>query len=352
MKVLFLILFNFTAGTICVIYGVNMMSAGLEKANMRLMRKALSKFTGSVFTAMLTGTVLTAAVQSSTVITILTVGFVNSGLIALPQAIGIIYGANLGTTVTAQLMSFNVTSASLPILISGCAIRLISKRRTVQALGKAMAGLGFLFCGLNILNSGVPYIKESRFVYHLFSRYGANPVIGLFIGMVITMLVQSSSATVGLTIILFSARLVSFEAAVGLTLGDNIGTCLTTQLASFKAGIEGKQAAWAHTMYNIIGSITAMLLFTPFCRMVVHITKLLGQDETRLIANTHTIFNLLSAAAFYPFTRYYVRFIERLVPSQTPYTSRQNAFATRQNTITAHRNTVDKRRNTVKNGRA
>lgn len=310
---LIIIIINFIIGTVCLMYGVNLMSKSLEKTNITKMKKYLSTLTGKIPSALVTGTVITAFVQSSTAITVITVGLVNSGLMKLPQAVGIIYGANIGTTVTAQLMSFKLTNAAYIIMGFGIITALFSKRQSFRNLGWSATGLGLMFSGLNILNSGVPYIKESPEVYELFKTYGQNPLIGLILGMVTTMLVHSSSATVGLTIVLFNANLISFDAALGLTFGDNIGTCITAQVASIRTNISARRTAWAHTLYNVIGVLIALLLFVPFQRLVEEITYFMGQDKTRLVANAHTVFNVLSALIFLPFTKYYVVFIEWVI---------------------------------------
>jgi phosphate:Na+ symporter len=311
-----IILVNFAAGTASLMYGVHLMSHGLEKMNSRWMEKLLKVFTGNVFSAFAAGTLVTALVQSSTAVTVITVGLVNSGLLRLAQAVGIIYGANIGTTITAQLMSFHVTSLGLPVLAAGLACRFLAKKRTLLYFGQALMGFGLLFVGLGILNSGVPHIRESEFASRLFQAYGNNPLLGLLLGMTTTMLVQSSSATVGLTIVLFNSGFISFEAALGLTLGDNIGTCITAQLASLGTGISARRTAWAHTLYNCIGVLLALIFFTPFTSLVKQVTVFLGQDTTRLVANTHTVFNLLSAVVFLPMTRYYVRFLEWVIPGR------------------------------------
>lgn len=310
MNPIFYIIFNFLTGTACLMIGVKLMSSGLEKANARVMRKILTTFTGNTYTAFATGTLLTAIVQSSAAVTVITVGFVNSGLLKLSQAVGIIYGANIGTTITAQLMSFRLTDLAPPLLGLGLLMGLFGKRNSIRNIGIALAGFGLMMTGLGILNSGVPFIQQSPTAYELFRKYGTNPHIGLVVGLVATMLVQSSTATVGLTIVLFNAGLINFEAALGLTLGDNIGTCVTAQLASLGTNLSARRTAWAHTLYNVIGVLLALLFLKPFAALVRDVTNFLNQDNTRLIANTHTIFNVLSAVLFLPLTNYYVKFIE------------------------------------------
>lgn len=312
-----ILIFNFLAGTASVIFGVNRMSAGLEKLNGPMIEKTLKMFTGKVLTAFASGTVITTLVQSSTAVMLITVGLVNSGIMKLPQAIGVIYGANIGTTVTAQLMAFRLRDGAVPIIVFAFMIVLISKKTFFKSLGTALMGLGFLFLGINIMNWGVPLIKESQKVYEIFMQYGKNPYIGLCIGIVTTMLVQSSSATVGITIVLFNAGLISFDAALGLTLGDNIGTCITAQLASLGTSLPARRTAWAHTLYNGIGVLIAIILLAPFADLIEFVTLAAGQDKTRLVANTHTVFNMLSAILFLPLTKYYVRFIEWIIPDSS-----------------------------------
>ncbi|MCX7711321.1 MAG: Na/Pi symporter [Clostridia bacterium] len=313
MNPLLIILFNFITGTACLMYGVNLMSTGLEKANLKAIKRLLSVWTDKTYKSFIAGTAITALVQSSTAVTVITVGLVDSGLMKLSQAVGIIFGANLGTTITAQLMSFNIGYLSIPVFLLGIAMRLFTRKPFLKSLSLSFIGFGFMFLGITVLNLGVPYIRESEYVFKLFSQYGQNPFIGLLIGMVTTMLVHSSSATVGLTIVLFNSGLIGFESAIGLTLGDNIGTCITAQLASLGTSISARRTAWAHTLYNVIGVIIAVAVFIPFTELVKLITAVLGQDNSRLIANTHTVFNILSAMIFLPVTKYYVKFIESLI---------------------------------------
>lgn len=320
----FIVIFNFMTGTGSLIYGVELLSKGLEKANPDGLRKILLTCTGSVLRAFTSGTLLTALVQSSTAITVITVGLVNSGLITLTCAAGIIYGANIGTTLTAQLMSVNFTDIGWPALVMGIIVIIFSKKSYIKNLGKALTGLGFMFIGLNILNSGVPYIKDNKFVYNAFLNYGNNPFAGLLLGTVTTMLVHSSSATVGLTIVLFNAGLISFEASAGLILGDNIGTCITAQVASIGKCLAARRTAWAHTLYNIIGVVLVLVLFKPFINIIKSITSILGQNKSHLIANAHTVFNVLSAVVFLPVNKYYIKLVKFIIPDNKQHISFPN----------------------------
>lgn len=309
----FIIAFNFIAGSLCLVYGVGAMSRSLERMNIRAVKKALDTFTGSLPLAFLTGTAVTALLQSSTAVTVITVGLVNSGCIGLTQAVGIIYGANIGTTITAQLMSFNLYGWWWLLLVIGFALKTLCRNKAAGNIGSLVLGFGFMFAGLGILNSGVPFLKESESVFSFFRRYGNKPLAGLLTGTIATMLVHSSSATVGITMVLFNNGIIGFRGAVALILGDNIGTCITAQVGSIGTSINARRTAWAHTLYNLAGSAIAYALMSPFCNLVRSLTAAMGQDSTHLVPNTHTIFNLLSAALFYPFTKYYVRFIKLVV---------------------------------------
>ncbi len=311
------IAFNLFGGTALLMFGVDFMGSGLEKASGKLMKKILAVLTKNIFIAFFVGTVITMLVQSSTAITVMTVGFVNAGMMNLTQAVGIIYGTNIGTTITAQLMSLKLTHIALPVIATGFFIMAFAKKEGTRNIGQAVMGFGLMFLGLKTLNASLPYIKDSETARQLFLQYGQSPMLGLFVGMITTMLIHSSSATVALTISLFSADLISFQAAIGLTLGDNIGTCVTAQLASLKANIAARRAAWAHTLYNVIGVLIAIIVLKPFTGIIEWITyTLLNEPKEFLVANTHTVFNILSALVFLPLTKYYVHFLEKIIPDR------------------------------------
>ncbi len=309
------VLLNFIAGSFLIVFGVRVLGQTLEGAGSALLRKAMRLCTGSRWTAFLTGTAATALVQSSTAVTILTIGFTDAGVMGLESAVAVIFGANIGTTLTAQLMSFNLSQYAWYILIAGSVLGfgLIPK---LEAAGKALAAVGLLFSGLNILGQSVVLIQGNAAVAGWLQAHATNPLLCLLFGIVVTMLVQSSSATVGLTILLFGSGVMPFASAVALTLGDNIGTCATAQIASLRSGLAGRRVAWAHTLYNILGVAAAFALLPQFCALVEWFTSAVGQEEGRLVANTHTIFNVLSAVVFLPFAGQYARFIEWVVPER------------------------------------
>lgn len=313
------LIFNLIGGTALLMYGVDKMGEGLEKASGNLMKKMLSILTGNILGSFLVGIFLTALVQSSTAITLLTVGFVNAGLMALPQALGIIYGANIGTTITAQLMAlsfnFKLTQIALPVLGIGFGISIFGKKKAIKHTGNAIMGFGLMFLGLGILNSSIPYMKENATLRYFFENYASIPIIGVLLGIVATALVHSSAATVGLVMVLGQAGLLSLESAICIMLGDNIGTCITAQLASLNANINARRTAWAHTLYNVFGVVMAAMVFPFFVKAIIFITGIIqpnGGLEAQ-IANSHTLFNVFAACVFLPSTKFYVKFLETII---------------------------------------
>ncbi len=309
------VLMNFIIGSIVIVTGVNTMGSTLESANSKLLKKVMRLFSRSKLTSFLAGIFLTGLVQSSTAVTILTVGFVNSGMMILESAVGIIYGANIGTTFTAQFMSFNITRYAWYILITGCILS-FGPIKKLKTTGYVFIGIGLLFSGLDLMGKSVDIIKANAFLAEWLHEHSNNIFLCLITGLIITAMVQNSSATVGMTILLFNSGLLPFISAVALTLGDNIGSCITAQIASLKSGPAGKRTAWAHTIYNVSGVILALIILPQFCSIVQLCTRLMGQDSNRLIANTHTIFNILSAILFLPISKYYIRFLEFIIPEK------------------------------------
>lgn len=313
------LIFGIIGGTALLMFGVDMMGAGLQKASGEMMRKMLSVLTDKIFGAFLVGAFLTALVQSSTAITVLTVGFVNAGLMKLPQAIGIIYGANIGTTITAQLMAFSfkfkLTEIALPVLGIGFAISQSAKNKTLVSIGDALMGFGIMFLGLKILNQGIPIMKDSETLRFFFENYASIPIIGILLGIIATALVHSSAATVGLVIVLGQAGLIDLTAAICIMLGDNIGTCITAQIASLTGTINARRTAWAHTIFNSVGVIIVAVILPYFVIFIKNATTMIQPNGNigSQIANSHTLFNLMTALVFLPITKHYVKFLETVI---------------------------------------
>jgi len=318
-------IFNLIGGTALLMYGVDLLGDGLEKASGNVMKKILSVLTGRLLSAFAVGTILTAIVQSSTAITVLTVGFVNSGLMKLSQAVGIIYGANIGTTITAQIFaasySFKLTTYALPVLGLGFMINYFSKKSTAKNAGSAIMGFGMMFEGLALLNSGKEFLSHSETVKYFFETFATIPLVGIVLGAAVTALIHSSSATVAFVMILGQAGLlgsdptIALRTAICLMLGDNVGTCFTAQLASLKGNVNARRTAWAHTLYNVIGVLVTWALLSQFVSLIQWFTALYvhSTDLNIQIANSHTVFNVISAVVFLPLNRYYVKFLETII---------------------------------------
>lgn len=312
-------IFTLLGGTFFVTYGVRKMGQGLEDASLDFLERLLRLFAGNVYTAFFVGVIVTGIVQSSTAVTVLTVGLVNAGVLELTQAVGIIFGANIGTTVTAQIMAFSlgieITSAAYPVLALGLGMQLLSQKRTTKSLGKAVCGFGLLFLGLKALSFGASFISESPAIFSVCKKYASNPIFAVFLGASGTALIHSSSATVGLVMVLGERSLIDFRSCICMMLGDNIGTCFTAQLAGLKGNLQARRASWSHTLYNVIGVALALLFLQKFMWFTETITGKFRPEAgmAARLADAHAIFNVLSAAAFLPLNRVYVRFIESAV---------------------------------------
>ncbi|MDR1204283.1 MAG: Na/Pi cotransporter family protein [Peptococcaceae bacterium] len=312
-------IFGLLGGTALLMFGISLMGDSLQKLSGKMMRKVLGAITGNVFKAFLVGTLVTSIVQSSTAVTVLTVGFVNARLMQLSQAVGIIYGANIGTTMTAQLMSlsfnFNLMDMALPIVAVGFVLNHFAKKEAMKHVGNAILGVGLLFLGIRTLNMGADFMRTNAALNLFFREYASIPVVGLFLGIMVTALVHSSSATVGLVMVLGMTGLIDFNTGVCIILGDNIGTSVTAQLASLTGSVYARRAAWAHTLYNIFGVCVIWVIRPYFVQMVESFTFFINPNAglEALIANAHTLFNVWGAIVFLPLTKYYVRFLEWII---------------------------------------
>lgn len=313
-------------GVALLMYGIRIMGDGLEAAAGSAIRRILAALTRNAWLACLVGTAVTAIVQSSSAITVMTVGFVNAQLMTFRQALGVIYGANIGTTVTGQIMAFQITKAALPAIALGFALNFFAKRRLLKNLGQGILGFGLLFLGLLLLKDSVETLKNSEFAVHLFQNFSSNLVLAVVAGAVVTMLIQSSSASMGITMALAAHNLISLEAAIALMLGDNIGTCITAQIASFGTQPTARRTAWAHTIHNVVGVVLALALLRWFLPVVLAISPSAQGLQVgsgayqaalqRQVANSHTIFNILDALLFLIFNSWFAAALERWIPDR------------------------------------
>jgi phosphate:Na+ symporter len=294
------------------LFGMQLMASGMQKAAGDRLRRILEILTSKPIVAVFTGIVVTVLVQSSSTTTVMVVGFANAGLMTLAQAVGTILGANIGTTITAQIVSFKIHVLIYPAIGLGSVLNFFGKRRTYKYVGQAVLGFGILFLGMNTMSSALMPLRESPYFMSMMETFGNNPLLGVLIGALFTAAVQSSSASTGLIIAMTMQNILSLNAAVALILGTNIGTCITAVLASIGASLAAKRAAVAHITFNVCGVLVALLLFRPFVELVAET----GADITRQTANAHTIFNVMNTLVVLPFFKYFVALVTYIVPGE------------------------------------
>ncbi len=305
------VIFGVLGGLALFLLGMKIMGEGLQRVAGDKIRRVLERVTRFPVVAVALGAVTTATIQSSSATTVLVVGFVNAGLMTLKQAIGIIMGANIGTTITAQVIAFKLTDYMFPIIAVGFGIYFFSKRRLYHYIGQFIMGLGILFLGLAVMSEMVAPLKNSPGFLEFIANFSRYPLLGVLVGILTTCIVQSSSATIAMLIALASEGIIPFSAAIPVLFGDNIGTCITAVLSSIGTNLNAKRAALSHVMFNVMGTII-FLTFLPWFKEFVY---LISPDQpARLIANAHTSFNTLNTLLFLPFVGAFARFIEFILP--------------------------------------
>jgi len=303
------LVFGVVGGLGLLIYGIWEMSEGPNKVCRDKMRRILHNFTGNPIKGVLVGTGITSLIQSSSATTVMVLGFVNAGLMSLVQALGVIFGANIGTTITAQLIAFNLTDYALPIIGLGMLTIFISKKKSHKYMGEFLLGFGILFLGLNILTNVVKPLGEYPLFNNILISFSRNPILGVLAGTIITAILQSSSVTTGMVIGLSMANLIDLKAAIPLILGCNVGTCVTALIASIGTNISAKRAAVAHIMFNIIG----VIIFLPFIGFFQHLVSLTSSELPRQIANSHTLFNVVNTVIFLPVIHPYAYLLTKII---------------------------------------
>ncbi len=286
------------------IFGMNMMSNSLQMIAGNRLKAIISTLTRNPVTAMLTGLAVTAVIQSSSATTVMIVGFVNAGLMTLTQAIGVILGANIGTTVTAQLIAFKLDDLAWPVLAIGSTMIMICKSRKNRSWGEVLLGFALLFLGMKFMGETLKAYKDHETFKQIFVALSHNRFLGVFAGLFVTLIVQSSSATVGLTMSLMGTGAfgddpyLALMAAIPIILGDNIGTCITAVLAALGASRAAQRAALAHTMFNVFGTLLVLPVLHYYCQLIM----MTSADSLRQVANAHSLFNLINVMIFLPMT--------------------------------------------------
>jgi len=315
------------------LFGMKIMSEGLQKVAGKKMRQILSMVSNNRFVGCGVGALVTSIVQSSSATTVMLVSFVDAGLMTFVQAIGVILGANVGTTVTAQLIAFKITKYALPAIAVGVLLKFFLGYGKRIYVGDVLLGFGLVFFGLATMKAGFAPLKESETFISFFTKFNADSYIDIMlcvlVGTVLTMILQSSSATVGITMVLATQGLLDFPASAALILGDNIGTTITAELASVGASINAHRTARAHTLFNAIGVLNIILFFPFFIKLVVWLTSstiAIGPPDimiegekpniARYIANSHTMFNVVNALFFLMVLPYLVKVATWLTPQK------------------------------------
>ena len=312
--------------------GMKNMSDGMQAVAGNTLRGMISAVTNNRILAMITGTVVTCVVQSSSITTVMVVGFVNSGVMELGQAIGVIMGANIGTTITGWILVLKIGKYGLPLLGGAAFIYLFSKSDRWRYWAMTFMGVGMVFFGLELMKDACAIIKETPEFVTWFQRFQADSYVGVLqcalAGCVLTTMVQSSSATLGITISLAFQGVISYETAAALVLGENIGTTITAFLASLGATTIARRAAYFHVIFNLAGVLWITLIFHWYVQLIhaifnVDIMQAVVQDgkeifpnTTAAIAATHSIFNIANTLMFLPFLPFFVRFLNRMVPAK------------------------------------
>jgi len=306
------LVFSITGGLGLFIYGIHLMGEGLQNAAGDRLRRLLKALTKNAFLGTMVGAGITAMVQSSSATTVMVVGFVNAGLMTLRQAIVVIFGANIGTTVTAQIIAFKLTDYALPAIAIGACLYLFVTKRFWRYFGLFMLGFGVLFLGLNIMTAVVKPLANNPGIQDVFVQFSKNPLLGILTGAAVTALFQSSSVTTGMVIALASVGLFDLQGAIPLIFGCNIGTCVTAILASMGTTISARRAALAHVLFNIM----ATLIFLPTLPFYYKIIALTSGDIARQVANAHTLFNVLGTIILIPLSGLYAKIVTKAMSAE------------------------------------
>ncbi len=291
------------------LFAIKLISQSLQSLAGNRLRSLIHALTKTPVLGVFVGTFVTVLLQSSSATTVMTVSFVDAGLMTLQQAIGVIMGANIGTTVTGQIIAFKVKDFAYLFVVAGVFMNFFFKNEFYKYLGNGLLAFGLLFIGMQTMENAMYFLRDRQDIFITFSH---NPLLGVLAGTLLTLLVQSSSATVGLTIALGAQGILPLEAAIPIILGDNIGTTITAILASIGTNKAAKQTCAAHVLFNFFG----VCLFLPL--MPVYLPFLAGTSEhiTHQIANSHTLFNVCNTLIFLPFTGIFARFIKKMIPDE------------------------------------
>jgi phosphate:Na+ symporter len=323
---LFPLLMGLFGGLALFLYGMDQLADSLKSVAGGRMKAVLSRLTTNRFTAAFSGALVTAVIQSSSVTTVLVVGFISAGLMTMVQSVGVIMGANIGTTITAQIIAFKVTEYALLLVAVGFAIRFFTGAEKGRHQGMILMGLGLIFFGMGVMGDAMDPLRSSPYFIGLM-REMETPAWGILIGALFTALVQSSSATTGVVIVLAAQGFITLPAGIALAFGANIGTCVTALLAALGKPREALRAASVHVLFNVLGVVVWLAFIDQLASLVMSVSpaaeglqglERLAAETPRQIANAHTLFNVANTILFLPFAGVFVRIVERMIPERPP----------------------------------
>ena len=308
------IAFHFLGGLGLFLYSIKTMGDGLQQAAGDRLRYYIDKYTSNPFFGILVGIGMTALIQSSSGVTVITVGLVSAGLLTLRQAIGIVMGANIGTTVTSFIIGFKLGDYALPMLFLGAVCLFFTKNRTINNIGRIVFGVGGIFFALNLMSGAMEPLKDLQVFKDYMVELSKNPILGVLVGTGLTLLIQASSATIGILQNLYASHLIDLQGALPVLFGDNIGTTITAIIASLGANIAAKRVAAAHVAFNVIGTVICIIFLVPFTSLIQWFESFLNLAPEMTIAFAHGTFNITNTIIQFPFIGALAFIVTKLIP--------------------------------------
>ena len=310
------IAFHFLGGLGLFLYSIKTMGDGLQQAAGDRLRYYIDKYTSNPFFGILVGIGMTALIQSSSGVTVITVGLVSAGLLTLRQAIGIVMGANIGTTVTSFIIGFKLGDYALPMLFLGAVCLFFTKNRTINNIGRIVFGVGGIFFALNLMSGAMEPLKDLQVFKDYMVELSKNPILGVLVGTGLTLLIQASSATIGILQNLYASHLIDLQGALPVLFGDNIGTTITAIIASLGANIAAKRVAAAHVAFNVIGTVICIVFLVPFTGLIQWFESFLNLAPEMTIAFAHGTFNITNTIIQFPFIGALAFMVTKLIPGE------------------------------------
>jgi phosphate:Na+ symporter len=305
------IIIPFATGLTIFLFGLQLMRMGLEKIAGDRLREVLLRFTKTPSRSFITGIVSTAFLQSSTAVTVLTISFVNAGILSFAQSIGIILGTNIGTTITTQILALKIEDFAIPLIVIGALVYVLPLKQISQ-LGLTIGGLGCIFLGMETMRWIAEPLKEKGYIAW-FLDWGGNPILaGILVGMILTALIHSSSAVIAITMGFYASGVITLPFAIAVVFGSNVGTCITGVLAAINTNLAAKHVAFSHVVLNVAG----VAIFAPLIPWISEVAPLLSVHPATQIAHIQTIFNVVCSLIVLPFAESFARGITYLIPKR------------------------------------